>query len=332
LVVNRCLAIIRRAQRGPATRDELLHAVLTEVGDEAYGEVEGEALDRRLEKDLWRVRNELLVELRFDRDQTRYEIRDVWQPLLDLPDEDLETIAWLEQTFGHEAPQHDEVHALLRRLRLYLPPERVGVIEQARTALQVDLRQRDEDKIRPGVQDGLTRAFVGRRQVELLYVSPQHEDGQPRRHIVEPYEPYRFDTTRGHYYLRAYCRRVEGPEGVRYPETYYTYRLGRIQQLRVLPKKLPPMAPRSPRYEVVYRLLPGIARLGVTRHPDIEVHEVERRKDGSAVVRGETDSIFWAVRTLLHYGANCEVLGGGEMRREMRKVVEKMAELYRDEG
>jgi predicted DNA-binding transcriptional regulator YafY len=75
-----------------------------------------------------------------------------------------------------------------------------------------------------------------------------------------------------------------------------------------------------------------VARLGVTRHPQIETTKVERREDGSALVRGETDSVFWAVRTLLHYGPNCRVLGGPEVVREMEHVVRAMAGIYTREG
>jgi hypothetical protein len=328
-VIRRCLAIIRCAQRGPASRDELMEAMLEEERSGAYGEsIDKEALRGRLEKDLGRIRDNLLVDLRFDRQVGGYVIKDIWLPLLDLPDEDLSTIVWLEQTFGHDSPKHDEVQALLGRLRFYLDPKRVAVIERARTALRMDLRQRDDDEIRSAVWDGLTKAFVERRQVELLYLSPEYEDGQPRRHVVEPYEPYYFDTTRGHYYLRAYCRRMEGPDGDTYPYTYLTYRLGRILKLTVLPQKLPPIPPSARRYPVEYELAPNIARLGITRHPEIQVQDVEHREDGSVVVRGETDNIFWAVRTLLHYGPNCRVLGGPEMRREMRAIVQKIANTY----
>lgn len=329
LVIRRCLAIIRRAQRGPATRDDLIQAMLEEERAGGYGKpIDEKTLRLRLEKDLGRIRNKLMVDLYFDQQAGGYVIKDTWTPLLDLPNQDLETIAWLEQTFGHDSPKHDEVQALLGRLRFYLGSKRVMVIEQARTALRMDLRQRDEDEIRPAVWNGLTKAFVERRQVRLLYLSPEYEDGQPRRHVVEPYEPYYFDTTRGHYYLRAYCRRVEGPGGASYPDAYLTYRLGRILELKVLPQKLPPTAPSAPRYPVEYELSAKIARLGITRHPGIQIQETEQREDGSVVVRGDTDNVFWAVRTLLHYGPNCRVLGGPEMLREMRTIVRKMAKLY----
>jgi predicted DNA-binding transcriptional regulator YafY len=325
------LAIIRCVQRGPATREDLLEAMRSVEEPDRYGQLQEEdrdALDLRLDKDLRRIRENLMVDIYYDRQARGYVIKDTWLPLLDLPDEDLDTIAWLEQTFDLESPKHDEIHGLLRRLRLYLDPSRVALIEEARTALDMDLRRRDEDEIRPDVLQGLRKAYRTGRQVELLYLSPGYEDGQPRRHIVEPYEPYTFDTTRKHYYLRAYCRRVETPEGTDYLDAYRTYRVGRIQQVTVLPQKFSPMVPSASRYEVVYELTPRVARLGVTRQPRIEVRRIERQDDGSAVVYGETESVFWAVQSLLHYGANCKVLGGPRVRREMERVVIEMAALY----
>lgn len=327
LVIRRCLAIVRQVQRGPARWEDLIRAVLDQEGPDAYGETEGKALRRRLENDLRRIRNGLLVDLYFDRRVGGHVIRDTWLPLLDLPDADLTTIAWLEQTFDFDSPQHDEVHALLGRLRFYLAPERRAVIERCRTALVVDLAQRDEDEILPAVREGLTKALVERRRIEFHYRSPQQEDGMPRRHVVAPYERY-FDTVRGHYYLRGWCHYTDGPLGRYEQGRYFHYRLGRISDLRVLPDKLPPFPPSAPRYVVEYELTPQVARLGITHHREIEIEEIKRREDGSALVRGETDNLFWAVRTLLHYGPNCRVLGGPEMVRKMREVVGKMAEIY----
>jgi hypothetical protein len=331
LVIRRCLAIIQRAQRGPASRDELIESVLTREGPEAYGEAKAQALYRRLENDLLRIRQNLAVDLYFDRQADSYVIRDTWLPLLDLPDEDLETIAWLEQTFEPDSPQHDEVHGLLGRLRLYLGVDRQGVIERYRTALAIDLRQRDEDEIAPAVWDGLTEALVKRRRIEFAYHSPQQEDGVPRRHVADPYDRY-FDTVRGHYYLRGWCYYTDGPLGRYDQQKYFAYRLGRIHNLSILPHKLPPFPPSAPRYPVTYELVAKVARLGITQHRGIEIEDIERREDGSVVVRGETENVFWTVRTLLHYGANCRVLGGAEMVGEMRRVVGEMAAVYGVEG
>jgi len=330
-VMRRCLAVIRRVQRGPATAQELIQAVQDAEGADAYGGVQGQALLRKLEKDLKRIREHLLIDLYFDRGIGRYVIRDLWMPLLDLPDEDLATIAWLEETFDHDSPQHDEVHGLLGRLRFYLSPERQAVIERCRTALTVDLRRRDEDEIQAEVWEGLTRALMSRQSVEFSYLSPQQEDQEPRRHVVDPYERF-FDTVRGHYYLKGWCHYTDGPLGQYTQQKYFYYRLGRVRDLRVLPDKLPPIPPSAPRYRVEYVLTPRVARLGVTRHRGIDVEEVERREDGSAVVRGTTEDVFWAARTLLHYGPNCRVLGGPELLREMRALMRRMWEIYGSGG
>ena len=179
--------------------------------------------------------------------------------------------------------------------------------------------------------EGLTSALVQRRRIELAYRSPQQEDSEPRRHVADPYERF-FDTVRGHYYLRGWCHCTDGPLGRRDQRRYFSYRLGRIAALEMLSNKLPPFPPSAPRYAVVYELMPQVARLGVTRHREIAIIGIEQREDGSAVVRGTTDNPFWMVRTLLHYGPNCQVIGGPEMKREMRKVVGQMAELYQEKG
>ena len=168
LVIRRCLAIVRRVQRGPAQRADLLQAVLDAEGAEAYGGAEGKALQRRLENDLARIREHLSVDLYYDRQIGGYTIREAWLPLLDLPHEGLATIAWLQETFGPDSPQHDEVHALLGQLRLYLSPERRGEIERCRTALGVDLAQRDQGEILPEVREALTRALVHRCPTTII--------------------------------------------------------------------------------------------------------------------------------------------------------------------
>ena len=62
-VVRRCLAIVRRVQRGPASREELVEAVLAREGADAYGGTTGRALQRRVENDLQRIREHMLIEV-----------------------------------------------------------------------------------------------------------------------------------------------------------------------------------------------------------------------------------------------------------------------------
>ncbi len=117
LVARRCLAIVRRAQRGPAAWRELLQAVWAQEGAEAYGSGPERAQRLRLQKDLERIRNHLGVDLYYDRELGGYAVREAQFALLDLSDEDLATIAWLGETIGPETPQPDAVQALPGRLR-----------------------------------------------------------------------------------------------------------------------------------------------------------------------------------------------------------------------
>jgi len=121
---------------------------------------------------------------------------------------------------------------------------------------------------------------------------------------------------------------TDGPHGKRIQERFFRYRLGRIVSgsVQVLPHKMPLTPRRTPKYLVRYKLRPEIARFGVTEHfddPKIETHD-----DGSATVQGYADDVFEATRTLLHYGPGCQVLGGSEILREMRRLIEEMAKVY----
>ncbi len=327
-VLKRCLAMVRQLQRGPATKAQLIQSALAGAGQEAYGGSSGRALTKRFEADKKKLRDIFGLEWRYSRSTETYELLDTWEPLLDLPDEALTAIAFLQETFDPSTPLHDQVQSLLGSLVGYLSARRRGDLERRRTALAVEWGQRDDDVIAPAVEAGLSRALVEHRLIAFDYTSPTQADGAPRRHTVEPWERY-FDAVRGHYYLRGYCRRTAGPPGEYEQNRYMHYRLGRINRLEVLPQKLPPIPPRAPRVELVYRLSPQIARRGeVTRHPGITISRTERQADGGVVVHAETDNVWWAVRTLLHYGANCQVLGGGEALFEMRHTVGEMARVY----
>lgn len=325
LVARRCLAIVRRVQRGPATREELVRAVLHQEGKDAYDGAEGDTLKSKLEKDLIRVRRRLRVDVFYDRQAGGYVIKDTWLPLLELPDEDLATIAWLEQTFGPESPQHEEVHALLGRLRSYLDIDRRREIMRQREQVAVDLRRRDEDEIPDAVTARLEDAMHRRVRVTFDYYAPGRPDEASRRHTVDPYERY---FKRGHEYLRGYCRSIEGPEGRHEPRVYYTYRLGRIANVQVLSQRLPPTRPPVRTYEVVYELAPVIAKGGVSSHHAIDIDTVEHRDDGSAVVRGMTEDPFATVQALIRYRHNCKVIGGSAVVQRMEEAVRKMAEVY----
>ncbi len=83
-VLRRCLAMIRRLQRGPARWSDLVEAVrwADEVED-PYGGATGKALRKRVENDLHRIRGHLGVEVRYSRRSGGRIIRDLRVPPLD---------------------------------------------------------------------------------------------------------------------------------------------------------------------------------------------------------------------------------------------------------
>lgn len=330
MTMRRCLALLQRLLRGPATKAELMAAVHDQVGDEAYLTNPSTRRSSAFEKDIYqRLPEHLGTEVRFDRRAGVYELVGLsGLPGFDLSDDALEALAFLEDTFQAGTPHHEKVMALRHHLHACLPEARRRELARQRVALRVDLRRLDAGVIAPVVEERVERALASRRLLRFFYRSPLYEDGLPRRHDVEPYE-LTFDTQRRHHYLYAFCRQTSGPEGGQDVRQYIYYRLDRIlaDGIEVLESKLAPTGPRGKRYQLVYRLAPAVARLGeVTQHFD--EMQVTLEADGSAEVRAETGNLFFAVRTLLHYGQNCQVLGGPEALREMREIVQAMAQLY----
>lgn len=328
--MRRCLAILRRLQQGPADKGELLAAVYAAEGEGAYGGTEGGALARRFEEDCRRIREELNVDVHYDRRVGGYLLSSLERPLLALPEEQLQTLAFLAETFRPNSPHAAEVRQLLDTLLGWLSPEQRRVVERARGLLDVDLRQRDSEEIAADVWAAVQEAYSARQQLQFDYLSSQHDDGLAREHIVEPWDYY-FDTERGHYILRGFCLFNRGPNGRWYPNQYNYYRLGRIVPgtARVLPTKLPPVPRAAVRYRVIYELAPVVARFGVSRRPELVGEPKLTALDGGWVrVEGQTDDLFRLARNLLYYGANCRVLGGGELLREMRGLVGRLSELY----
>jgi predicted DNA-binding transcriptional regulator YafY len=322
--------MLRRLQRGPASKDALILAV-REAIEEPYGGASGRSLTRRFEADKRKLRELLGIDLVYDRGADHYEIAGVREPLLDLPDRALAAIAFLQETFEPPAPNRELVQDFLTLLTGYLSSARRSALDDQRTALAIAWGRQDRDALDPDVDRALRKGLTERRLIAFDYYSPSHADGLPRRHTVEPWERY-FDSVRGHEYLRGYCRKtVSAAHGEHAQHRYFRYRLGRMHNVAVLPDKLPPTPRHTRTYPLIYRLRAEIARRGeVTHHPGIAIERTEPQEDGSVIVRAETDSPWWAVRTLLHYGPSCEVLGGSDALYQMRRVVEEISGLYEE--
>ena len=326
LVLRRCLAIVRQLQAGQADRDALITSVRAGELHDPYDGAEDARLQRKFEKDLGRIRHKLLIRLRLDRQTSRYRLEDVGpNGLLCLPDDCLDTLAFLYNTFQPEAPEAKRVRSLLDVLVSYLPEEQLKGVQQRRTILNLELRELDERDIDPRVLGAVQRAVRERRLLEFDYLSPRHDPPLPRHHTVEPYD---FVFRQGHYYLDGYCRRWQGPLGEKDHAGHFSYRLAYMQpeSIRVLPSKLPPGPRRARRYRLRYELAPRIARGDVSQH--FEEMTVVRRDDGWAEVTASITDPFAAAKRLLHYGRQCRVLDPPDVVRLMREEVRGMMELY----
>lgn len=328
LVARRCLAILLRVMRGPARRDELLAAVYAAEGADAYGRAEGRALIKRFEGDKRRLREQLRTPIRYDAAAGGYVLDTAAQPLLDLPDEELRTLAWLTDTFGPDSPRFAEVQQLFDRLSSLLPEERRRLVQRASGRMPTpDLRRRDSETISPDVWAAVSAAYEQRRELSFDYSGG--EDPTVRHHHVQPWD-FEF-TDRGHWRLRGFCLWVEGPEGRLEVGDYRHYRLSRMRagSARVWPRVLPPIRPRGRPVAAVFEMSPRIARFGVSaRRELIGEPTITPAAGGWMRVTGQTLDVFDLARNLLYYGAHCRVVGGPELLGEVRGLVRGLGELY----
>ncbi len=320
-VIVRCMALIVRLLRGPASKADLLEIIRFDT--EALTD---KALERRLEEDRnKRLKGWFGCNLTYDFGERLYKLEGFEQPWLDLPPEAARGIAFLQQTFSDpKVPMSEEVLALINSLLLLFPIERKKQIARERGLLEIDLRQRDQG-ITPAVWEKVEQALAEQRLIEFEYGSPQQADGQLRRHRGEPVHYY-FNSDRQHYYLDVWVTESHGPKGNFPPNALWPLRLDRMQNLHVLPTKFVPGPRMNPPKELTYWLAPQIARRGVTERFHHCV--VERQPDGSAIVQALSTNLFMDLRSLLYYGPGCRVLGDEDALKEMRKLVADMAAHY----
>ena len=328
LSLRRALSLLRGLQRAPSSKEDLADFVRVDFALDAYGNLARKMEQRRMENDLERLRElGINYEVVGRGEEYRFLTFGDFSPLC-LTNDELATLAFLAESFQADAPQSDAVQHLLRRVMDLLPKRQQGEIQGRRQRLRMDLRRRSNQEIHPNILAAIERS-VGRQLLRFAYHSPGQNDGVPRVHTVEPWG-YLFDTTRGHYYLDGYRRQVEGPFGLWKKGQWQRYRPERIdaESIQLLADRLPATPPKRPRYPLEYLLAPEISRRGeITRHfEDMAVQETDA--DGWVRVTATSNNLFWATRQLLHYGSNCRVIGGEEAKREMERLIRRMAEMY----
>ncbi|MBL8134919.1 MAG: WYL domain-containing protein [Anaerolineae bacterium] len=328
-VIDRCLSLLLRLMHGTASGSELREIVADKAEAFGDGELSAGALDKRFEEDRSRLRSFFGCDITYDRSDDSYTLLTVERPLLDLNDDALRGVAFLNSVFRSDStPMAKEVQALLDQLLIVLPRSRWRDVERERGLLELNLSARDKDIIDPIVWQKVQEAIRQHQQLEFEYTSPAQPEGQPEvLHIVEP-RRYLFDAVGGHYYLEACHVETRGPAGRKLWATAILdrFRMGRIGNPRLLPTRFVPDGRRYKTWELVYALTPQVARGGVTKHFENSV-EVWR-DDGSVEVHVESTNLFFDLRQLLHYGANCRVIGGDEAAQEMRRLIEALHTHY----
>ncbi len=325
LTVRRRLLLVRLLLRGSITRDALIEAVQTELGQEGYPT----AADSALKHDIDWLRA-YGCEITFHRRSGAYTLENLDDlALLDLPDDCMEALLFLETSFpaGGDIPEYTNIRALLERIRLLLPAHRRRQYDTLGSPISFHLLGHPPRQIDPAVMTTVKRAIKQRRQLVFDYLS--NFDEHPRRHRVAPYNI--FFRAEGHGYLDATLLEAN-PRGNEAPNTTVFYRLNRIVSgsITILPDVLPPQRMQSPAYHLIYRLAPVVARRRDVTTYFPETH-ITYHEDGSATITATVTNLWQTRQILLRYGTACEVLEPPELRDLFRQTAQGLADLYRVE-
>ena len=315
LTFQRRLALLRRLMRGPASLAELRATAEAELGPDTYP---GNA-EVALRHDIGALRDEFGCAVRF-RPGEGYTLTEAgFLALIDLPDSDLATLAFLGAIFARGTlPNADAVAHLLEHLAALLPEERRSRLQASRDSLEYPAT------LGATAQEVLhtVRRVVGRQMISFTYTSSFSGPDMAVLHRVAPVALLHRD---GHSYLHGYCHESDGA----LRQKYHHYRLDRIvaDSLRVLPERLPREMPRAKQAVIRYTLGPLVAQqrdhalwFGDSR---VTVHA-----DGAAEIIATTDDLWQARQYLLRYREHCTVHEPPELVAMMREAIERMARVY----
>lgn len=297
-VLKRCLVMVALLLReGCLEKNELMAGVSAALGQSAYGDNPYKAL----EHDLGRLRKHLGITLTY-RPGAGYILDDLGVlRIFDLPADAIQTLAFLQDNFGPEAPNGAEVRRLIQYLLAAMPPQRA--VEIRRRALP-NLGLRKLDQVDPQSQALLVEGVSQRRQVRFDYLAPRHKQPGLRTHTVEPLD---LQVKHGHLYLIAYGLEYYSPvTGVsRVADIMRDFRVDSIISgtIQLLPGKVAE-ARRPKSYRLRYLLHPDIVRHRQVT-PRFPETEVQIRPDGFAEITAVITDPFGAAQELLHYGAKC---------------------------
>lgn len=324
--MNRRFTLLLRLMRGGASKDDLIDVLYRDAISNGQN-VDASNLAKRLDRDKAHLKKWFQVEINYNRSTKEYELVHLGRPLLDLSEEAVRGFAFLEETFRDDnAPMGSDVRDFLRMIEMLLPYERGKEISKQRL-LQMQLAVKDTENIAESILEAVETSASERRQLEFSYLSSQRTDGDPTINIVEPIRRPFFDAVWQHYYLEAfYLKSYSEAHGWNdQNRRVQKFRLDRMQTAKVLSTHYPANR-RIPTKELIYELNASVARLDVTEHfPDMQIFHND---DGSAKVVVASRDLFFDLRTLLHYGANCRVIGGKDALYEMKRIIKAMMKVY----
>ncbi len=326
LTFRRRLILVRTLLRAPAGKDDLIATVQHELGDEGYPTSTASAL----KNDLDALKQEYGCQIRFYRRSRCYVLEDLGEmALLDLPDDCLEALSFLDASFPSEndISAYAGVRALLDRILKLLPVPRQEQYSRARHALSMQLPGASTGRIDPGVLLVVRRAINQRRELSFAYRSNAVEH-PTTQHRVAPYEIY--FSAEGHAYLDATMLDVSPRHPAAAIPSTIPYRMDRIVagSATVLPSVLPKERIKPHTYTVRYTLAPIVARRrdvsAYFPNTDITYHD-----DGSATVCATVTNLWQTRQILLRYGPACEVLEPPELIAMFCDTVTGMHAIYR---
>lgn len=322
---RRRLVLVRRLLRGPAAIMELIQAAEEEQGVDAYPA----AAEIAVRHDLQSLRDEFGCVITYSRAQAVYLLEELGDlALLDLPDDGLEALSFLDATFPDSAPigSYDRVRLLISRIFALLPASRRVLLGRQFVLPKVHWTAEYDESIDSATMAAVQQALSLHRQLSFDYRSNYDEDGQPRRYQVAPYLLYFRD---GHTYLDTTVMRAPPA----FPQLHLRatqFRLDRIvsRSARMLAESNPNERPSQPTFRLVYELDPVIARNRDLARWFPET-EITYRDDGSALVSAQVSNLWHARQILMRYIEHCEVLEPPELVEMMRRTAARLAERYK---
>lgn len=310
---RRTFAVLQALSERDWTRTELLREARRRLaGDGADPFLSDEGAEIfALRRDLDRLRRVFGCKIVFRRKSGAYHLQE--RPLLlPLTEDEARGLAILRDLTDRTSPVLSDVATLLQKILQSSSSGDRGAADRA-SALQLSLSLADDLGARLQDIRTLMRAIELHRQVDLEYFSPQSR--RARQRTMEPAELTIKDL---HLYLRAYdLDRSEVRE----------FRVDRVtpRSVRLLPNKAR-HAPAPRRWTIKFRVMPELARYGITRN--LESQREEAQADGSVVVTGVIRSLFDGEWLLLRYGPGVECLEPPQLRARLADHARRMAEMY----